>query len=137
LGHKAIPQVEREVFVDTAKASNEVILEGADGAFGGIAAVDAGRGELEVNFLFAEELLQCFRAFKVETLKAGTQAGGVEFGMEGLKSGKDGGAHEVFDGFGKNDVAVEVVHEEQVIVAGAGRSNESAGLVTEEFSGWF
>jgi hypothetical protein len=28
LGHKTIPQVEREVFVDAAKASNEVILEG-------------------------------------------------------------------------------------------------------------
>jgi hypothetical protein len=36
--------VEREVFVDAAKASHEVILESADGALGGIAAVDTGRG---------------------------------------------------------------------------------------------
>jgi hypothetical protein len=48
--------VEREVFVNAAKASNEVILEGADGAFGGIASVDSGRGELKINFFFAEEL---------------------------------------------------------------------------------
>jgi hypothetical protein len=61
--------VEREVFVDAAKASNEVILEGAGGAFGGIAAVDSGRGELKVNFFFAEELFQCFGALIVETLE--------------------------------------------------------------------
>ena len=70
--HKTIPQVEREVFVDAAKASNEVILEGADGAFGGIAAVDAWWGELKVNYFFAEELFQSFGAFIVETLEERT-----------------------------------------------------------------
>jgi hypothetical protein len=45
-----------------------VILEGADGAFGGIAAVDARRGELEVNFFFSEELFQGVGALIVESL---------------------------------------------------------------------
>ena len=48
--------MEREVFVDAAQASNEVILEGADGAFGGIAAMNAWWGELKINHFVAEEL---------------------------------------------------------------------------------
>jgi hypothetical protein len=72
LGHKTIPYVEREVFVNSAKASDEMIFEGPDGAFGCVAAVDAGRSELEVDVFIAKELLQCwFRAFIVETLEAG------------------------------------------------------------------
>jgi hypothetical protein len=49
------------------KASNEVILEGEDGAFGGIAvAVDAGRGELEVNFLFAGGTVSMLRSIRCQ-----------------------------------------------------------------------
>jgi hypothetical protein len=69
LWHKTIPQVEREVFVNAAKASNEMILEGADGSFGGIAAVDSGWGKLKINNFFAEELFQRFRAFIVKPLE--------------------------------------------------------------------
>ena len=53
--HKTIPQVEREVFVDAAQSSNEMILECADGAFGSIAAMNAWRGELKINRFVAEE----------------------------------------------------------------------------------
>jgi hypothetical protein len=108
-------------------------------AFGGIAAVDAGRGELEVIFFVADELFQCtIGALIVETLEAGMQAGGAKFGMEVLKSGKNGGAHAVFDGFGEDAFAVIIVHNDQVIVvASAGWDRESAGLVAEYFSGWF
>ena len=70
--HKTIPQVEREVFVDAAETGNEVILEGAGGVFGSIAAVDSWWGELKVNFFFAEELFQSFGAFIVETLEERT-----------------------------------------------------------------
>jgi hypothetical protein len=69
LRHKTIPQVEGEVFVDAAQASNEMILEGADGSFGGIATVDSGWGELKINNFFAEELLQSFRAFIIKPLE--------------------------------------------------------------------
>jgi hypothetical protein len=63
--------VEREVFVNVAEASDEMIFECADGAFGCVAAVYAGRSELEVDVFITEELLQWFRAFVVETLEAG------------------------------------------------------------------
>jgi phosphatidylserine decarboxylase len=135
-----IPQVEREVFVNAAEANHKMIFKGADGSFVGIAAMDAGRAELEVDFFKAEEMFQGFGgALVVETLKAGAQAGGVEFGMEGLLilPGKDGGARVIFNGFGKDAVAVVVIQDEQVSVAGAGWGNKAAGLVTEDFFGWF
>jgi hypothetical protein len=62
--------VEREVGVG-AQASDEVILEGADGAFGRIGVVNTRRDELEVNVLIAEELLDSSRALVVETLELG------------------------------------------------------------------
>jgi hypothetical protein len=102
--------VEWEVFVDAAQASNEMILEGADGAFGGIAAMDSWWGELEVNFFFAEELFQSCGTFIVETLEERTQSGGAQFGMDDLKSGKDGVACAIFDGFSKDAVAVVVIN---------------------------
>ena len=137
MGDKTIPKVEGEIFVNAAKSSNEVILEGADGAFGGIAAVDSGRGELKVNFFFAEELFQGFGAFIVETLEERTQTGGAQFGMDGLKSGKDGGACAVFDGFGEDAVAVVVIDDYQIVVASAGWGRKSACLITEDLSCWF
>jgi hypothetical protein len=52
LAHKVIPLVQREVLVNAAKASDEVVFECADGAFDGLLSMHAGRGELEVNFFF-------------------------------------------------------------------------------------
>ena len=39
LWDQAVPEVEREVCVDAGHAGDEVVLEGADGAFCGVAAV--------------------------------------------------------------------------------------------------
>jgi hypothetical protein len=81
--------------------------------------------------------MNCFNASEhsviVETLEAGTQSGGAKFGMEGLKSVKDGGARAVFDGFGEDAVTVIIIDNDQIIVAIAGWGRESAGLVTECF----
>jgi hypothetical protein len=82
----------------------------------------------------ANELFQCFGALIVEMLEAGTQTGGAKFGMEGLKSGKDGGARAVLDWFGENAVAVIIIDNDQIIVASAGWGRESAGLIAEDFS---
>ena len=40
MGEQAIPKVNWEIFVNAAKASDEVIFEGAYGAFGGVAVMD-------------------------------------------------------------------------------------------------
>ena len=53
------------------ETSNEVIFERADGAFGGVSTVDAGRRKLEVDVFRTEKLLQGLSAFIVEALEAG------------------------------------------------------------------
>jgi hypothetical protein len=41
LRKEPVPKVDWELFVDATEASNEVILEGLDGAFGGVARMDS------------------------------------------------------------------------------------------------
>jgi hypothetical protein len=42
LRKEAVPEVERKIAVGAAEAGDEVVLERADGAFGGVGTVDAG-----------------------------------------------------------------------------------------------
>jgi hypothetical protein len=67
--------VEGKVFVNTAEASDEVVLEGADSAFGGVAAMGAGRYQLVVDLLVDEEGLECGGAFIVKACKFWVQSG--------------------------------------------------------------
>jgi hypothetical protein len=69
--------VEGKVFVDATEASNEVIFEGADGTFCGIAAMDAGRYQLEVNIFFRHVILEDLGTFIVEALELGAKASGT------------------------------------------------------------
>ena len=77
MGYQAVPEMKREVLVNTTQASDEVILEGSDGTFGGIAAMDAGGSKLEVNVLMAEKLLQGLGTFIVKALQERLEAGGT------------------------------------------------------------
>jgi hypothetical protein len=89
---------------------------------------------LKIDGFVGEEFLQWFRAFVVEALEAGTEAGGVEFGMDGLIADKDSGARSTLDGFGQDAVAIIVVYDDQIIVASAGGNNETSGLIREDFA---
>jgi hypothetical protein len=55
--------------VGTAQCRNEVILEGANRAFGGVASVDAGWDELIIYAFAGHELLESFGAFVIESLE--------------------------------------------------------------------
>ena len=68
-------------------------------------------------------------------MEAGPEAGGAQLGVECLVAGKDGGARVVLDGFGKDAIAVVVVEDQQVVVAMAGRCDESACLVSVDLAG--
>jgi hypothetical protein len=57
LGDKAIPQMERELGVDTAEPSNKMVLECPDGAFCGISTVYIWWYQLEVHFFLCHEFL--------------------------------------------------------------------------------
>jgi len=59
--------MQREVFVGGAKACNEMIFVGANGAFGCVAAMDAGGDKLVVDLLFVEKFFEDVGAFIVET----------------------------------------------------------------------
>ena len=60
-----------KMFVNTAEASNKMILEHANSMFGDIVAVDTGQDKLKVNVLAGHELLQWFGAFIVQALQLG------------------------------------------------------------------
>ena len=52
---KAVPEVEGEGAVGGAETGDEVIFEGANGSLGGVAAMDVGWDELEVDLLGSHE----------------------------------------------------------------------------------
>jgi hypothetical protein len=54
---KATPEIHGEQLVCATEASNEVILEGSDCSFGGIAVVRVRQYKLEFNVIGAEKLL--------------------------------------------------------------------------------
>jgi RNase P/RNase MRP subunit p29 len=51
VGNEAVPKVKRKIRVRTAQPGNKVILEGTDGAFGGVATVQMGWCQLEVDLV--------------------------------------------------------------------------------------
>ena len=54
---EAVPEMQGEVGVETAKVSNKVILVGLYGAFGGVGAMQVRRNELEID---ARSRRNCF-----------------------------------------------------------------------------
>jgi hypothetical protein len=69
LWKQAIPEVERKGGVGAAEASNEMVFEGADGAFSGITTMNMGRCELEIDGVVGHEALESGRCFVVEALE--------------------------------------------------------------------
>ena len=65
--------MERKSFIGTAEATNEVVFEGVDGTFGGIAVVDVRGDKLKINLLLMHELLENVGLFIVEALEVGAE----------------------------------------------------------------
>jgi hypothetical protein len=107
------------MLVHTAKAGNEVILECANGTFSGIAAMDTRWHELELDLLIMEELFECSRAFVVKSLKEWTKASCTQSGVKNLVTGEDGSGTAILDGFRQDAVAIKVIDNDEVVVAGA------------------
>lgn len=121
--------MEWKVFVDTTKAGNEVILPGADGAFGSIAAVQAGNNELVVDVLLGQVEFEFCGAFIVKSVVGWAEASSAHAAMNFLESSLDALSCTVLEGHGEDGVAVPIVANHLVIVALAGGSNEFAGLI--------
>ena len=61
-----------------------MVLEGADSAFGGIAAVHTWWNKLEVDFLLVHKVLQELGAFVVEALELGLESSLCQVCMQNL-----------------------------------------------------
>jgi len=130
-----VPKVKWEFGVSGAEAGDEVVFKGSDGAFGGVAAVDVGRCELEIDVFVGEVLLKEFGSFIVEFHEFGAEAAGDKESVGASESSEEFGAGVVFCWFSDDCVAVEVVEDEEAFVARAGGLKKTAGLVCIYLSG--
>ena len=68
--------MEREVIIGGGEACDEVILEGSNGSFGGVAAMDVWWHKLEIDVFFVEEAFQRGGGFIVKLVELWTEASG-------------------------------------------------------------
>ena len=68
---EAVPEVEWEVWVDSAESSDEVILPSADRTLGSVTAMQMGGHELKIYIFVSHEFLQKSTALIVKALEFG------------------------------------------------------------------
>ena len=106
-----------------------MIFERADGRFRSVATMKAGRDKLEIDVGRSEKTFQSSSAFVVQLMELGAQAGVDQTCVQDLECGKhartSATAHRLF----KYTVAVVIVDDQHVIIAGAGRNDKFSGLV--------
>ena len=129
LGEEPVPQVHGELGVNTAKASNQMVLESSDGAFSGIAPVDTRRDQLVININVSHVSLEYIRALVVQSLETRAETGLDKIADTPLVGLENGRGMSGRDWFGINDVAVVVVEDKEVVVAETGRGGETSGLI--------
>ena len=112
-----------------------MVFEGADGAFGGVAAVDAGWGELVVNLLGVKVRDKCCGRFVVQALEGGAESSRDEHFMRSLVRKEYLVACAGRHCFDVNVIRVEAIQDKHVRVAGGGAVRELAGLVGEDLTG--
>jgi hypothetical protein len=71
LWNEPTPEVHGPILVSGAEAGNEVVLECADGAFGGVASVIVWGDKLVLNALLRHELFEAARGFVIQALQLG------------------------------------------------------------------
>jgi hypothetical protein len=137
LGEEAVPKMQGEIRVRGTEASNKVILEGAYGSFGGITTVQMGGGgcQLKVDVFRGHEGLEGGRGFVVEALKLWTQAALGKQSVSTFVGGQNLGSGLVPHEFDMDGVAIVIVKNKHVVVAGTGGSEETARLVRVDLTG--
>ena len=134
LGEKAVPKVEGKGGIGAAEAGDEVVFERSDCTFGGIPAMHVGRSELEVDVVGDHETLEGGGGFVVQALEEGAEAARGQGFVGALESGEDFVAGLASHGLDMDVVAVVVVEDQHVGVAGAGRLDEATSKVGEELA---
>lgn len=121
--------MEGELGVHTAEASNQVILEGPDGPFSGVAPVNSRGDKLVVNFNIGHVGLENVGALIVQALETRSEAGLGEGSNTALVGLEDGWGMPGRNGLGINEVAIVVVEDKEVVVAKTRGSGEAPGLI--------
>ena len=75
--------MQRKIRVAASNTCDQIFLEGLNGPFGSVGAMQVGRRELEGDSFFSHEGLEYCRAFIVKSLENGSQASVGELGVEG------------------------------------------------------
>ena len=126
-----------EVGVVSAYACNEVLLEGANGSLGMVGAVAMRRDKLDVFIGFGHEFLEPGGAFIVKDVQVRLEAAQTEVFVEGGVAAHEFCFAAIFHGLGEYGVGVIIVEYHDVVVAFAGCGEETAGLVSGDFSAYF
>ena len=108
--------MQREVLVDTAEASHEVILERADGPFSCVATMVAGRDQLEVDLLVVHLGLENLRGFIVEATEPRCQSSFDQALMDEPVPAEDRRSGTGGDGLDEVRVAIKMIEDNEVIV---------------------
>ena len=74
MGEKAIPKVQQKIRVTAGDASNQVVLEGPDGALSRVCLVQMGGYKLKCNSLATHIILEASWTFVVKYLELGAKA---------------------------------------------------------------
>ena len=111
-----------------------MVFEGADGPFSVVAAMDVRGYQLEFRVLLMEVIFQGLAAFIVEGVQEQLAAVANKFVVDMFVGFENGGTPTVGDSPNVDRVAVVVVEEKDVVVAGAGWDNKAAGEVGERLA---
>jgi hypothetical protein len=132
---QATPEVEWELGVTAAEASNEVVLECADGTFGGEHAVEPGGDKLPCNATGIEEVANSLGALVVEPMdfRFETTDGEVVIQFGGGSGQLHGGVG--LEGLREDGVTIVIVEDHDRFVALAGGDGEASSLVGGDLSG--
>ena len=129
--------MQREVLVDAAQSSDEVVLKSANRALGRIATMDVGRHELKIDVFGAEKFLEDRRALIVEALELGAKSGFAELGVEGLEGIENRLGGPGLHWFGEDAIAVVVVEHKEAVVSIAGGRDKLASLISIDLTSGF
>ena len=128
--------MERESWIRRAKASNEVGFEGLDCPFRCISSMRSWGNELVINIIVVQKFFEDLGAFIVEFVEFRSAPSVDEFVIKHFESSENCFCVAIGDGGGINQVAVVIIEDKNVVVAGAGREWETTCLVGVDVAGW-
>ena len=131
MGWEAVPQIVREAVRDSRKNGEEIRLEGADGAFSDVRAMNimGHKCELRPSLLFNVELLGC-NAFIVKDLEVDTMATLCEAGHDSICGGDLVAVVAEFEWLHQDDIGVHMVGDNDKVVAASGANWEPAYVIS-------